>query len=68
MVCCAAATGKPAFTGRYGLPAPLRGRSSPDRPNPVDQIAERKLRRCQLTEDGNVEITGRDLRDGAAGR
>ena len=26
-------------------------------------IAERKLRRRQLTEDGNVEITGRDLRD-----
>jgi hypothetical protein len=24
---------------------------------------ERKLRRRQLTEDGNVEITGRDLRD-----
>ena len=28
-------------------------------------IAERKLRRRQLTEDGNVEITGRDLREGA---
>jgi hypothetical protein len=25
-------------------------------------IAERKLRRRQLTEDGNVEISGRDLR------
>jgi hypothetical protein len=25
-------------------------------------IAERKLRRRQLTEDGNIEITGRDLR------
>jgi hypothetical protein len=25
-------------------------------------IAERKLRRRQLTDDGNVEITGRDLR------
>jgi hypothetical protein len=25
-------------------------------------IAERKLRRRQSTEDGNVEITGRDLR------
>ena len=24
---------------------------------------ERKLRRRQLTEDGNVEITGRDLRE-----
>jgi len=26
-------------------------------------IVERKLRRRQLSEDGNVEITGRDLRD-----
>jgi hypothetical protein len=26
-----------------------------------ERIAERKLRRRQLTEDGNVEITGRDL-------
>jgi len=28
-------------------------------------IAERKLRRRQLTEDGNVEISGRDLRTNA---
>jgi hypothetical protein len=28
-----------------------------------EMIAERKLRRWQLTEDGNVEITGRDLRE-----
>jgi len=27
-----------------------------------ENIAERKLRRRQLSEDGNVEITGRDLR------
>ena len=27
-----------------------------------ERLAERKLRRRQLTEDGNVEITGRDLR------
>jgi hypothetical protein len=27
-----------------------------------EMIAERKLRRRQLTDDGNVEITGRDLR------
>jgi hypothetical protein len=27
-----------------------------------ERIAERKLRRRQLTDDGNVEITGRDLR------
>jgi hypothetical protein len=26
-------------------------------------IVERKLRRRQLTDDGNVEITGRDLRE-----
>jgi hypothetical protein len=30
-----------------------------------ERIAERKLRRRQLTEDGNVEITGRDLREGS---
>src|SRR5579872_1600391 len=29
----------------------------------LEMIAERKLRRRQLTEDGNVEITGRDLRE-----
>ena len=28
-----------------------------------ESIAERKLRRRQLTEDGNVEISGRDLRE-----
>lgn len=27
-----------------------------------EMVAERKLRRRQLTDDGNVEITGRDLR------
>jgi hypothetical protein len=27
-----------------------------------ERIAERKLRRRQLTEDGNVEISGRDFR------
>jgi hypothetical protein len=27
-----------------------------------ESIAQRKLRRRQLTEDGNVEISGRDLR------
>ena len=29
-----------------------------------EKTAERKLRRRQLTEDGNVEMTGRDLREG----
>ena len=32
-----------------------------------ESIAERKLRRRQLTEDGNVEITGRDLRGVCSG-
>jgi hypothetical protein len=31
-----------------------------------ESIAERKIRRRQLTEDGNVEITGRDLRRGSS--
>ena len=30
-----------------------------------ERATERKLRRCQLTEDGNVEITGHDLRKGS---
>jgi hypothetical protein len=30
-----------------------------------ERAAERKMRRRQLTEDGNVEITGRDLREGS---
>jgi hypothetical protein len=29
----------------------------------LELIAERKLRRRQLTDDANVEITGRDLRE-----
>ena len=29
-------------------------------------IVERKIRRRQLTDDGNVEITGRDLREETA--
>jgi hypothetical protein len=29
----------------------------------LELIAERKVRRLQLTDDGNVEITGRDLRE-----
>jgi Protein of unknown function (DUF1488) len=30
----------------------------------LELIVERKLRRRQLTDDGNVEISGRDLREG----
>ena len=29
----------------------------------LELIAERKVRRRQLTDDGNVDITGRDLRE-----
>jgi hypothetical protein len=29
----------------------------------LELVVERKLRQRQLTEDGNVEITGRDLRE-----
>jgi hypothetical protein len=29
----------------------------------LELVAERKIRRRQLTDDGNVEITGRDLRE-----
>jgi Protein of unknown function (DUF1488) len=29
----------------------------------LELIAERKVRRKQLTDDGNIEITGRDLRE-----
>ena len=32
-----------------------------------ERIAERKLRSRQLTDDGNVEITGRDLRGAVEG-
>ena len=32
----------------------------------LERIAERKVRRKQLTDDGNVEITGRDLRERGA--
>ena len=36
----------------------------------LELIAERKVRRRQLTDDGNIEITGRDLRErqASAGR
>jgi hypothetical protein len=33
-----------------------------------ETITERKLRRRQLTEDGNVEISGRDLREGTGSK
>jgi hypothetical protein len=33
-----------------------------------ESIAQCKLRRRRLTEDGNVEISGRDLREGTTSR
>jgi hypothetical protein len=57
------------------VPRRVFQRLLPERPTPercveayylqrtrFESIAERKLRRRQLTEDGNVEISGRDLR------
>ena len=59
----------------HGVPRRAFQRLLPERPTPekcvaayylqrtrFERLAERKLRRRQLTEDGNVEITGRDLR------
>ena len=58
------------------MPRRVFQRLLPERPTPercveayclqrtrFERLAERKLRRRQLTEDGNVEITGRDLRE-----
>jgi hypothetical protein len=58
------------------VPRRVFQRLLPERPTPercveayylqwtrFESIAERKLRRRQLTEDGNVEISGRDLRE-----
>jgi uncharacterized protein DUF1488 len=69
------------YEGVIRVPRRVFQRLLPERPTPercveayylqrtrFERIAERKLRRRQLTEDGNVEITGRDLREGAAVR
>jgi hypothetical protein len=53
-----------------GLPAAPTRRPTPERCVEAyhlqriqfEKIADRKLRRRQLTEDGNAEISGRDLR------
>ena len=63
------------YRGVVRVPRRVLQRLLPERPTPercveayylqrtrFETIAERKLRRRQLTEDGNVEITGRDLR------
>ena len=69
------------YQGVVRVPRRVFQRLLPDRPTPercveayylqrtrFESIAERKLRRRQLTEDGNVEITGRDLREGAVAK
>jgi hypothetical protein len=63
------------YYGVVRVPRRIFQRLLPERPTPercveayylqrtkFESIAERKLRRRQLTEDGNVEISGRDLR------
>ena len=63
------------YEGVVRLPRRLFQRLLPQSPTPercleayhlqrtrFERIAERKLRQRQLTEDSNVEITGRDLR------
>ena len=61
------------YRGVVRVPRRVFQRLLPERPTPercveayylqrtrFESIAERKLRRRQLTEDGNVEISGRD--------
>jgi len=63
------------YRGVVRVPRRVFQRLLPERPTPercveayylqrtrFESIAERKPRRRQLTEDGNVEISGRDLR------
>ena len=63
------------YRGVVRVPRRVFQRLLPERPTPercveayylqrtrFESIAERKLRRRQLTEDGNVEISGRDVR------
>jgi hypothetical protein len=65
------------YHGIVRVPRRVFQRLLPERPTPercveayyrqrtrFEGIAERKLRRRQLTEDGNVEISGRDVREG----
>src|SRR5215470_3791620 len=65
------------WRGVVRVPRRVFQRLLPERPTPercveayhlqrtcFERIVERKLRQRQLTEDGNVEISGRDLRDG----
>jgi hypothetical protein len=67
------------YHGVVRVPRRVFQRLLPERPTPercveayylqrtrFERVAERKLRRRLLTEDGNVEISGHDLRDGFA--
>jgi Protein of unknown function (DUF1488) len=67
------------YHGVVRVPRRVFQRLLPERPTPdrcvqayylqrtrFERVAEHKLRRRLLTEDDNVEITGRDLRDGSA--
>ncbi len=64
--------------GVVRIPRRVFQRLLPDTPTPercveayylqrtrFERVAERKLRRRQVTADGDVEITGRDLREGS---
>ena len=51
-----------AFRRHRRSPTPERCMESYTSSGQVRDIVERKLRKRQLTDDGNVEITGRDLR------
>jgi Protein of unknown function (DUF1488) len=66
------------YHGTVRVPRRVFQRLLPERPTPercveayhlqrsrFERIAERKLRQRQLTEDGNVEISARDVREGA---
>jgi hypothetical protein len=66
------------YRGVVRVPRRVFQRLLPERPTPercieayylqrtrFESIAERKIRRRQLTDDGNVEINGRDLREGS---
>jgi hypothetical protein len=68
------------YQGVVRVPRRVFQRLLPERPTPercveayylqrtrFESIAEGKLRRRQLTEDGNVEISGRDLRKAPSG-
>jgi hypothetical protein len=69
------------YNGVVRVPRRVFQRLLPEQPTPercveayylqrtrFEGIVERKIRRRQLTDDGNVEISGRDLREGTGSR